>query len=90
VHQREHNEVDRRHDRRRCEVRIEAETVVERPPADVFAYVADGEKLPEYVTEFAWVRKQSEGEATRGTTYSYKMKRGAEGTSERSPGGSTS
>lgn len=63
-------------------MRIEAETVVARPPADVFAYVADGEKLPDYVTDFPWVRKQSEGEPTRGATYSYKMKRGAEGTFE--------
>jgi uncharacterized protein YndB with AHSA1/START domain len=62
---------------------VEAQTTVERPPPDVFDYLARGERLPEYVTEFAWVRQASEGEPSLGTTYSYKMARGqAEGTFE--------
>lgn len=60
---------------------IEADTVVNRPPAEVFAFLARAEHLPEYVTEFAWVRPVSDGEPGRGTEYSYKMARGqAEGT----------
>jgi len=59
---------------------LEAEITVERPRAEVFDYIARGEKLPEYVTDFSWVKQDSDGEPTLGTTYSYKMTRGAEGT----------
>jgi uncharacterized protein YndB with AHSA1/START domain len=64
-------------------VHLEAETTVARPRRDVFAYVARAELLPEYVTEFAWVKQDSEGEPALGTRYSYEMKRGgAKGTFE--------
>src|ERR1700747_3336190 len=59
---------------------LEAEITVERPRAEVFDYIARGEKLPEYVTDFSWVKQDSDGEPGLGTTYSYKMERGAEGT----------
>jgi uncharacterized protein YndB with AHSA1/START domain len=60
---------------------LEADIDVQRPRADVFDYLAHGERLPEYVTDFAWVRQSTEGEPARGTTYSYKMARGStEGT----------
>jgi uncharacterized protein YndB with AHSA1/START domain len=60
---------------------VEAETTVARPRAEVFDYLARAEHLPEYVTDFAWVRQESEGEPARGTRYSYEMKRGrAKGT----------
>jgi uncharacterized protein YndB with AHSA1/START domain len=60
---------------------VEAETTVNRPRAEVFDYIAQGEQLPEYVTEFAWVKKVTDGQPARGTEYSYKMARGqAEGT----------
>jgi uncharacterized protein YndB with AHSA1/START domain len=60
---------------------VEAETTVGRPPAEVFDYLSRAEHLPEYVTEFAWVRQVSDGEPALGTQYSYKMARGqAEGT----------
>ena len=60
---------------------VESEITVKRPRSEVFDYIAHGERLPEYVTEFAWVRQVSEGEPARGTEYSYKMARGqAEGT----------
>ena len=59
---------------------LEAEITVERPRAEVFDYIARGEKLPEYVTDFSWVKQDSDGEPTLGTTYTYKMTRGAEGT----------
>ena len=61
---------------------LEAEITVERPRADVFNYIARGEKLPEYVTDFEWVKQDSDGEPALGTAYSYKMARGAEGTFE--------
>jgi uncharacterized protein YndB with AHSA1/START domain len=62
---------------------VEAETTVARPRAEVFAYLSRAERLPEYVTEFAWVKQDSEGEPAAGTSYSYKMARGpAEGTFE--------
>jgi uncharacterized protein YndB with AHSA1/START domain len=55
---------------------VEAETTVNRPRAEVFDYIAHAERLPEYVTEFAWVEQVSAGEPARGTEYSYKMARG--------------
>ena len=64
-------------------MRIEAETTVARPRAEVFDHIARAERLPEYVSEFDWVRQASEGEPGRGTRYSYKMARGrGEGTFE--------
>jgi uncharacterized protein YndB with AHSA1/START domain len=59
---------------------IESEITVKRPRAEVFDYIAHGERLPEYVTDFEWVKQASEGQPARGTEYSYKMGRGAEGT----------
>ena len=62
-------------------MQIEAETTVGRPPSMVFEYLSHAEHLPDYVTEFAWVRQVGEGEPMLGTQYSYKMARGqAEGT----------
>jgi uncharacterized protein YndB with AHSA1/START domain len=55
---------------------VEADIKVERPPAEVFEYLAHAEHLPEYVTDFATVRQEGEGEPARGTRYSYKMARG--------------
>lgn len=62
---------------------VEAEVGVRRPRSEVFDYIARAERLPEYVTEFAWVKQTSEGEPAQGTEYRYKMARGqAEGTFE--------
>jgi uncharacterized protein YndB with AHSA1/START domain len=59
----------------------EAEITVARPRSEVFDYLARAEHLPEYVTDFAWVKQVSAGEPANGTTYSYKMARGkTEGT----------
>jgi uncharacterized protein YndB with AHSA1/START domain len=55
---------------------VEAETTVARPPAEVFDYLAHAEHLPEYVSEFAWVKQDSGGEPAHGTRYSYEMARG--------------
>jgi uncharacterized protein YndB with AHSA1/START domain len=61
-------------------MQIESEITIDRPQAEVFAYIARAEELPAYVTDFEWVRQTSEGEPGVGTRYSYKMRRGAEGT----------
>jgi uncharacterized protein YndB with AHSA1/START domain len=62
---------------------VEAETTIERPASEVFRYLAHAEHLPDYVTEFAWVKQSSPGEPGKGTEYRYKMARGqAEGTFE--------
>jgi uncharacterized protein YndB with AHSA1/START domain len=55
---------------------IESETTVERPRTEVFDHLARAERLPDYVTEFAWVSQTSEGDPALGTRYGYEMKRG--------------
>jgi uncharacterized protein YndB with AHSA1/START domain len=62
-------------------VQVESQITIARPPAEVFDYIARGELLPEYVTDFAEVEQTSPGEPAVGTEYHYKMGRGqAEGT----------
>jgi len=63
-------------------MRIEAEIAIGRARAEVFDYIAHAERLPEYVTDFDSVKQESDGQPGLGTTYSYKMSRGAEGTFE--------
>lgn len=60
---------------------VESETTIERPRTEVFDYLSRAENLPDYVTDFAWVKQDSEGEPALGTRYSYEMNRGqAKGT----------
>jgi uncharacterized protein YndB with AHSA1/START domain len=61
---------------------VETEIVIAKPQAEVFAYIARAEELPEYVTDFDSVTQESDGEPGVGTRYSYTMKRGARGTFE--------
>jgi uncharacterized protein YndB with AHSA1/START domain len=61
-------------------MQIESEITVDRPAQDVFEYIAHAEFLPEYVDDFESVHQVSSGEPGLQTEYSYKMKRGAEGT----------
>jgi uncharacterized protein YndB with AHSA1/START domain len=64
-------------------VRVETETTIARARREVFDHLARAERLPAYVTDFAWVKQSSPGEPAVGTEYSYKMARGqAEGTFE--------
>jgi uncharacterized protein YndB with AHSA1/START domain len=64
-------------------VQLEAEIDISRPRGEVFEYIARAERLPEYVTDFEWVRPLGEGDPRLGSEYSYKMARGpAEGTFE--------
>jgi uncharacterized protein YndB with AHSA1/START domain len=64
-------------------MRVEAEIGIARSRAEVFEYLSRAEHLPEYATEFVWVKQISEGEPGLGTEYSYEMARGAKGTFKR-------
>jgi uncharacterized protein YndB with AHSA1/START domain len=57
-------------------MRVEEEITIGRPPAEVFAYLARAEYLPQYMTDFASVEQVSEGEPGIGTRYRYTMSRG--------------
>ena len=61
-------------------MQIESETTVGRPLQEVFDYIAHAEYLPDYVSDFESVQQQTPGEPGLETVYSYKMKRGAQGT----------
>src|SRR2546423_8284428 len=63
-------------------IHVESEIEVARPRAEVFDYLAHGERLPEYVSDFASVEQEGTGEPGPGTTYRYRMERGAEGAFE--------
>jgi uncharacterized membrane protein len=63
-------------------MRVDSEITVNRPAVAVFDYIAHAEYLPAYVSDFESVRQVSDGAPQFGTQYSYKMKRGAEGTFE--------
>jgi uncharacterized protein YndB with AHSA1/START domain len=63
-------------------IHTEAEITINRPRNEVFEFLARGERLPEYIDEFETVSPEEPGDPARGHVYSYKMKRGAEGTFE--------
>jgi uncharacterized protein YndB with AHSA1/START domain len=63
-------------------IHTEAEITIDRPRSEVFEFLAQGERLPEYIDEFESVNHEEPGQPAQGHVYSYKMKRGAEGTFE--------
>ena len=63
-------------------IHTEAEITIDRPRSEVFNFLAHGERLPEYIDDFETVTHEEPGEPGLGHVYSYKMKRGAEGTFE--------
>ena len=63
-------------------MKIESEIIVASPRPQVFAYLGEGERLPEYMSEFTAVEAVSDGPSGVGTQYRYRMARGAEGTFE--------
>jgi uncharacterized protein YndB with AHSA1/START domain len=63
-------------------IHTEGEITINRPRSEVFEFLAQGERLPEYIDDFESVTHEEPGEPARGHVYSYKMKRGAEGTFE--------
>ena len=63
-------------------IHIENETTINAPRDEVFEYIAHGEFLPQYVDEFESVVHEQDGEPAQGHVYSYRMRRGVEGTFE--------
>src|SRR3954451_1306283 len=63
-------------------IHTEAETTINCPRSEVFDFLAQGERLPEYIDDFETVTHEEPGAPSRGHVYSYRMKRGAEGTFE--------
>src|SRR3954464_4510961 len=63
-------------------IHSEAEITIDRRRNEGFEFLAHGERLPEYIDDFETVSHEEPGEPARGHVYSYKMKRGAEGTFE--------
>jgi uncharacterized membrane protein len=64
-------------------VRAESDITVARARPEVFEYLRDAQRLPEYMTEFASVEQVTEGPPRAGTQYRYRMARGpAEGSFE--------
>ncbi len=62
---------------------IDSEITIARSPEEVFEYIAHGEYLPRYVTDFESVSPIGEGAPGLGTRYMYRMARGgAEGSFE--------
>ncbi len=61
-------------------MQIESEITVNRPAQEAFDYLAHAEYLPEYATDFESVSQTTDGEPGVETQYSYRMRRGGEGT----------
>jgi uncharacterized protein YndB with AHSA1/START domain len=59
---------------------LESQIDVSAPRAEVFDYLAHGEYLPEYASDFVWVRRILGAKPGLDAEYAYKMKRGSEGT----------
>ena len=59
---------------------LEAQIDVSAPRTEVFDYLAHGEYLPEYASDFVWVRRIQGAKPGLDAEYAYKMKRGTEGT----------
>jgi uncharacterized membrane protein len=60
-------------------INVEISTVVERPVAEVFAFVADFENLPKWETDFQEVRLLSAAPGGVGTTYQCVLKMPGQG-----------
>ncbi len=59
---------------------VESQITILRSRREIFDYLADGEHLPEYATDFTWVKRIEGAAPGQDTTYAYRMTRGAEGT----------
>jgi hypothetical protein len=62
---------------------VASEITISRPRAEVFDYLANGEYLPEYASDFVWVRQTSAGQPGPNSEYAYEMKQGTAGTFRR-------
>jgi uncharacterized protein YndB with AHSA1/START domain len=54
-------------------IKVENEVEIARPPEEVFEFLADGEKLPEWMRDFKSVEKTSDGPVGKGTKYKYRL-----------------
>jgi uncharacterized protein YndB with AHSA1/START domain len=57
-------------------IEVELEVHIGRPAEEVWAFVSDGERLPEWLEEFHTVIKQTEGPIGHGTIYRYTLEPG--------------
>jgi uncharacterized protein YndB with AHSA1/START domain len=62
---------------------VESEITIARPRREVFDYLARSEYLPEYASDFVWVKQTSAGDPGPASEYAYEMKQGAKGTFRR-------
>jgi hypothetical protein len=62
---------------------IESEITIARPRHEIFDYLANSEYLPEYASDFVWVKQTSVGAPGPNTEYEYEMKQGTHGTFRR-------
>ena len=56
-------------------IKVETEIEIARPPEEVFEYLADGEKLSEWMRDFKSVEKDSDGPIGKGTKYRYRLEK---------------
>ena len=52
-------------------IEVQVETVIERAPEAVWAFVSDFERLPEWLEEFQAVVKETDGPVGEGTVFRY-------------------
>jgi len=57
-------------------IAVEVEVDIARPPEDVWAFVSDAERLPEWLEEFHTVVKESPGPPGRGSVFRYTLEPG--------------
>ncbi len=57
----------------RTSVDVEIEVEIARPPEEVWAFVSDAERLPEWLEEFRAVTKESEGPVGEATVFRYTL-----------------
>jgi uncharacterized protein YndB with AHSA1/START domain len=55
---------------------VEVAVEIERPVADVWAFVSNAERLPEWLDEFEAVVKESDGPVGKGTVFRYTVSPG--------------
>jgi uncharacterized protein YndB with AHSA1/START domain len=55
---------------------VEIDVEIERLPADVWAFVSNAERLPEWLDEFESVVKESDGPVGKGTEFHYTVSPG--------------
>jgi uncharacterized protein YndB with AHSA1/START domain len=58
-------------------IEVKIEMVIARPSEEVWAFVSDLERLPEWLEEFGAVMRQSEGPTGTGTVFRYTLEPGA-------------